>query len=48
VVAALREVGYRGDLTVELEVKDPQNLPRYTQEAFVYISGLLGSKLPRG
>ena len=27
-IAALREVGYAGDLTVELEVKDPENLPR--------------------
>jgi sugar phosphate isomerase/epimerase len=48
VIAALREVRYAGDLTVELEVKDPENLPRYTQEAFVYISGLLGHKLPGG
>ncbi|MFH1566486.1 MAG: sugar phosphate isomerase/epimerase family protein [Gemmatimonadota bacterium] len=45
-VAALRETGYPGDLTVELEVEDPQNLPRYTEEAFFYISGLLGAKLP--
>ena len=34
-----------GDLTVELEVSDPQNLPRYTQEAYVYLRGLLGMKL---
>jgi len=45
IVAVLREVGYRGGLTVELEVEDPQNLPRYTQEAYVYISGMLGTKL---
>jgi sugar phosphate isomerase/epimerase len=45
VVAVLREVGYAGGLTVELEVEDPQNLPRYTQEAYVYLSGLLGQKL---
>ncbi len=44
-VAALREVGYAGDLTVELEVEDSQNLPRYTQEAYVYLSGVLGNKL---
>lgn len=31
IVAVLSEVGYRGGLTVELEVEDPQNLPRYTQ-----------------
>ncbi len=45
IVAALREAGYAGDLTVELEVEDPANLPRYTQEAYVYLSGLLGRKL---
>ena len=44
-IAALREVGYQGDLTVELEVEDSHNLPRYTQEAYVYVSGMLGSKL---
>ena len=44
-VAALREVGYAGDLTVELEVEDLQNLPKYTEEAYVYVSGLLGTKL---
>jgi sugar phosphate isomerase/epimerase len=45
VIAALREVGYGGDLTIELEVDDPENLPRYTQEAYVYVRGLLGEKL---
>ena len=44
-VAALREVGYQGGLTVELEVADPENLPRYTEEAYHYLSGLLGTKL---
>jgi sugar phosphate isomerase/epimerase len=44
-IAALREVGYAGDLTVELEVEDPQNLPRYTSEAYIYLCGLLGHKL---
>ncbi len=44
-VAALREVGYAGGLTVELEVQDPQNLPRYTAEAYVYLCGLMGAKL---
>jgi sugar phosphate isomerase/epimerase len=44
-IAALREVGYAGDLTVELEVEDPQNLPRYTKEAYLYLSGMLGNKL---
>ncbi len=45
IVAALREAGYDRGLTVELEVEDPRNLPRYTQEAYVYLSGLLGQKL---
>jgi sugar phosphate isomerase/epimerase len=44
-VAALREIGYQGGLTIELEVEDPENLPRYTEEAYVYVSGLLGTKL---
>ncbi len=44
-IAALREVGYEGDLTVELEVEDPHNLPRYTEEAYIYLSGMLGRKL---
>lgn len=45
VVAALRAVGYSGGLTVEPEVEDPENLPQYTHEAYVYLSGLLGQKL---
>ena len=45
VVQALREVGYDRGLTIELEVADPQNLPRYTEEAYIYVSGLLGAKL---
>jgi len=44
-IAALRETDYQGDLTIELEVEDPQNLPRYTEEAYAYVSGLLGTKL---
>jgi sugar phosphate isomerase/epimerase len=44
-IEALRQVHYGGDLTVELEVEDPQNLPRYTQEAYIYLSGMLGKKL---
>jgi sugar phosphate isomerase/epimerase len=44
-IAALRAAGYPGDLTIELEVEDPHNLPRYTQEAYVYMCGLLGAKL---
>jgi sugar phosphate isomerase/epimerase len=45
IVAALRSVAYTGGLTVELEVPDPQNLPRYTEEAYLYLHGLLGTKL---
>jgi sugar phosphate isomerase/epimerase len=45
VLGALRSTGYSGGLTVELEVDDPHNLPRYTEEAYFYLSGLLGQKL---
>ncbi len=45
IIAALRENGYAGDLTLELEVEDPENLPRYTEEAYFYLSGLLGRSL---
>ena len=45
IAAVLKEVDYRHGLTVELEVEDPENLPRYTQEAYVYLNGLLGQKL---
>lgn len=45
IVAALRDTDYSGDLTVELEVEDVHNLPRYAQEAYVYVSGLLGTNL---
>jgi sugar phosphate isomerase/epimerase len=45
VVDALLAIQYKGGLTVELEVKDPQNLPVYTEEAYFYLSGLLGQKL---
>lgn len=44
-VAALEEVGYHSGLTIELEVEDPENLPQYTEEAYLYVSGLLGTKL---
>lgn len=44
-VEALEAVGYQGGLTIELEVEDPENLPRYTEEAYLYVSGLLGQKL---
>jgi len=44
-IAALREIDYQGGLTVELEVEDPENLPRYAEEAYIYVSGLLGTNL---
>ncbi len=45
IIATLQEVNYQGDLTVELEVADPENLPRYTEEAYFYLSGMLGLPL---
>ena len=45
VVDTLVEVGYDAGLTVELEVEDPENLPQYTQEAYVYLAGMLGQRL---
>ncbi len=45
IIAVFRETGYRGDLTLELEVEDPENLPRYTEEAYIYLNGMLGNKL---
>jgi len=43
-VAVLREVGYQGPLALELEVQDPENLPRYIQEACTYMTGLLQNR----
>ena len=40
-VSVLREIGYVGPIALELEVTDPENLPRYVQEAHTYMSGLL-------
>ncbi len=45
VIEALYDADYDEGITVELEVEDPENLPRYTHEAYVYLSGLLGQKL---
>ena len=45
VVAALREVDYDGYLNLELEVQDRENIPRYLEEAYIYIKGLLNEKL---
>ena len=40
-MSVLREIGYVGPIALELEVTDPENLPRYVQEAHTYTSGLL-------
>lgn len=45
IIAELRGIDYQGDLTLELEVEDPENLPRYTEEAYFYLSGMLGLQL---
>ena len=40
-IRELRAINYRGPLAVELEVEDPENLPRYVAEAYQYLSGLI-------
>lgn len=45
IIEALQSVDYQGDLTLELEVEDPENLPRYTEEAYFYLKGMLGLPL---
>lgn len=45
IIGTLQEANYQGDLTLELEVEDPENLPRYTEEAYFYLSGMLGLRL---
>jgi sugar phosphate isomerase/epimerase len=40
-VSVLREIGYVGAIALELEVMDPENLPRYVHEAHTYMSRLL-------
>jgi len=42
-VAVLDEINYRGALAIELEVTDPENLPTYVEEAYVYMTRLLGA-----
>lgn len=41
---ALRTIDYRGPLAVELEVEDPENLPRYVADAYQYLSGLIHAR----
>ena len=45
ILEALQESGYEGGLTLELEVEDPESLPKYTEEAYIYLNGMLGQKL---
>ena len=42
-VHELRAINYRGPLAVELEVEDPENLPRYVADAYQYLSTLINS-----
>lgn len=40
-IKELHAIGYKGALAVELEVVDPENLPRYCAEAFIYLRDLV-------
>jgi len=40
-IEALQAIGYAGALAVELEVEDPENLPRYVAEAYTYLRDLV-------
>lgn len=40
-IEELHAIGYEGALAVELEVIDPENLPRYCTEAFIYLRDLV-------
>jgi len=40
-IEELHAIGYKGALAVELEVIDPENLPRYCTEAFFYLRDLV-------
>ena len=40
-IEELHTIGYEGALAVELEVTDPENLPRYCSEAFIYLRDLV-------
>jgi len=48
-IEELHAINYNGALAVELEVVDPENLPRYCAEAYTYLRDLVKSvtgKLP--
>jgi sugar phosphate isomerase/epimerase len=40
-IEELHSINYEGALAVELEVVDPENLPRYCSEAFIYLRELV-------
>jgi len=40
-IEELHGINYEGALAVELEVVDPENLPRYCSEAFIYLRDLV-------
>jgi sugar phosphate isomerase/epimerase len=40
-IEELHGINYQGALAVELEVVDPENLPRYCSEAFIYLRDLV-------
>jgi len=40
-IKRLHQIDYRGALAVELEVVDPENLPRYCVEAYTYLYALV-------
>ncbi len=44
-IDALHAIDFTGSLTVELEVEDAENSPRYVREAYAYLKGLLREKL---
>lgn len=43
ILRALREIDYEGPLAIELEVTDPENLPRYVGESRAYLNELLAA-----
>jgi len=43
-IRELRRIGYKGLFVIELEVMDPENAPTYVNEAFRYMSRILGDR----
>ncbi|HLL90048.1 MAG TPA: sugar phosphate isomerase/epimerase family protein [Tepidisphaeraceae bacterium] len=44
VLASLRAADYRGHVSIEIEPRDPENLPRYVREGLPYVRSLLDGK----